>query len=243
VDHRGILKKISVVIPIYNEAASLPELLFRVCQTCQPYEPYEVVCVDDGSTDQSFETLQHLKSRYPQIVIIKFLKNAGQSAALAAGLKFAQGDIMVTLDADLQNPPEAIPLLLNNMDGVDAVIGWRAGRRDSFVTRWGSWVANAVRRIILRDSFHDNGCTLKAFRRECVSDLMMFEKMVVFLPNLIAMAGYQVREIVVPHEPRKHGKSKYKKFSLSGIQAFFDVLFVRGYKKRMLVYEIEKVIS
>jgi glycosyltransferase involved in cell wall biosynthesis len=239
----GVLS-LSVVIPVYNEKESLTELLARIVAVCQSYEPYEIICVDDGSTDGSFELLENLKlTCCPQLVIIKFSANAGQSAALAAGLQAARGDIIVMIDADLQNPPEAIPVLLKNMEGVDAVVGWRRERHDPLIKRLGSYIANVFRQVILEDHFHDNGCTLKAFRHQVVSDLMMFKGAVVFFPNLIQIAGYSIREICVPHEQRKYGRSKYKKFSFSGIKAFFDTLFVLGLKRRRISYKIEKVIS
>jgi len=234
---------LSVVIPVYNEERSLSELIERIVQSCQLYESYEIICVDDGSTDASFEILCGLNEQYPQLIIIKFKENAGQSAALAAGFKAAQGEIIVSMDADLQNPPEAIPLLLKNMDGVDAVIGWRKDRQDPFITRAGSRIANFIRRVILQDPFHDNGCALKVFRRYVVCDLLMFKNVVIFLPNLIHLAGYRIREIPIPHNIRKYGQSKNRMFSFSGVVAFFDIFFLLGFRKRRIKYTIDKVIS
>ena len=236
------MKSLSVVIPIYNEKESLPELFSRLVKTCAGYDPFEIICVDDGSTDGSFEKLCDLKKEYLKMTIIKFSENAGQAAALAAGLKAARGDVVVTLDADLQNPPEAIPLLLKHIEGVDAVVGWRKKRRDSFLRRWGSFIANTVRRLILKDSFHDNGCALKAFRRDAIADIVWFKRAFSFLPDLIQIAGYKVREIEVPHEERRHGRSKYPKMFFSGIAAFADTLLVLALKKRRIVYHIEKVV-
>lgn len=237
------MKKLSIVIPVFNEAASLKELLSRIADVCKNHSPHEIICVDDGSFDGSFELLQDLKKIYDSLIIVHFSRNAGQSAALTAGLKIAQGKIIITMDADLQNPPEAIPILLKNIDGFDAVVGWRKKRNDPFLKRLGSRIGNSARRMILRDSFHDNACTLKAFRQEVAADLVKFEHMIFFLPNLIEIAGYRVKEVCVPHERRKHGRSKYKPFSLSGISFFLDVLFIKSLKKRTLTYTIDKIIT
>ncbi len=237
------MKNLSIVIPVFNEASSLKELLCRTTAACEPYSPYEIICVDDGSWDGSFELLLELKKNYEHLVIVRLQKNSGQSAALTAGFKTAHGSIIVMMDADLQNPPEAIPTLLENMDGFDAVIGWRKDRKDSFLKRAGSRIGNSLRRMILRDPFHDNACSLKAFKSAVAADLVKFNHMIFFLPDLIEIAGYRIKEVPVPHEHRKHGRSKYRTFSLSGISSFWDTLFVKALKKRKLTYTVERIIA
>jgi len=223
---------ISIVIPVHNEAESLAELIERVVRVTENRGLGEIVCVDDGSSDGTDAVLQKLKTSYPQLKIVRFAQSHGQPAALAAGIRAAHGDVVVTLDADLQNPPEAIPILLENLDGVDAVVGWRQGRRDPLVKIIGSKIANTARRLVLRDRFHDNGCTMKAFRKKIVDDLPVFNHSTLFFANLAQLAGYKVREVRVPHAPRKYGRSKYGQLSFAWRSVCQDMFLVRAMQKR-----------
>src|SRR5512143_2911255 len=168
---------VSVVVPAYNEAENLPALLAELRPALEALgRPYASVVVDDGSTDATREVLAGLALRYPALRVLRFRRNAGQSAAFLAGFAAARGDVVVTLDADLQNNPADIPELVRRLEGHDAVLGVRARRRDSFLRRVSSRVANAVRRAATGDGLTDVGCSLKAFRREHVLDLPRFNR-------------------------------------------------------------------
>jgi len=232
---------ISIIIPVYNEKESLPLLFQRLKPVCRHYVPFEIICIDDGSTDGSFEILVHEKETCPELKIIKFQTNSGKSAALAAGFREAQGDIVVTLDADLQNPPQFIPTLIEEIANADAVIGWRFDRQDSVLRRFASRFANGFRNFFLHDHSHDSACALNAFRRSFLKDIPLFKGMHRFFPALMQMQGARVVEVKVPHEPRIYGKSKYGTFS-RGIWAFWDLLAVIWLRKRRLTYRVEKIV-
>ena len=174
---------------------------------------------------------------YPQLRVIKLARNAGQTAALDAGFRRSHGAVVVTLDADLQNDPADIPALLSNLEGCDAVVGVRRTRRDSLVRRLSSRIANYVRNRLSDEEITDTGCSLKAYRREALERLVLYNGMHRFLPTLIKMEGFHVREVPVGHRPRKHGQSKYG-IGNRLVPAFVDLLAVRWMKKRKLRYEV-----
>ncbi|MGI9240107.1 MAG: glycosyltransferase family 2 protein, partial [Verrucomicrobiales bacterium] len=198
--------KLSVVIPLYNEeenVALLQEEVDRALADCD----YELVLVDDGSSDDTVGAVV----RNAHTRLIEFEKNTGQSAAMYAGIHAARGEIIATLDGDLQNDPADIPKLLDHMEaeGLDLVCGYRAKRKDTTFKRIQSRIANNVRSRFIGDGVRDTGCSLKAMRRQCREGLMPFTGMHRFIPALIKNAGYKVGEIPVNHRPRQHGVSKY----------------------------------
>lgn len=220
------LPEISLVIPVYNEEPNLPPLAGEIRRTMQALgRPYEVLLVDDGSTDGSLATMIRLASQDPAVRVIRQARNAGQSAALDAGFRHARGAIVVTLDADLQNDPADIPLLLARLAGsdgsganagsaesggaCDVVCGVRMGRRDSWVRRLSSGIANAVRNRLTHESVADVGCTLRACRAEYLRRIPAWKGMHRFLPTLLRMEGARIAEVGVSHRPRRFGKPKY----------------------------------
>ena len=229
---------LSIVIPVFNERDNLEPLLREIAASLSGLEvSYEVLMIDDGSTDGSDEALRRLRGVYPALRVVRFARNAGQTAAMDAGFRRARGDVIVTLDADLQNDPADIPRLLRELAGWDAIVGVRQVRRDSFVRRVSSRVANYVRNRLSDETISDTGCSLKAYRREALSRLVLYDGMHRFLPTLLKMEGFRVRELPVGHRPRAHGRSKYG-ISNRLVPSFLDLLAVRWMKKRRLRYEV-----
>jgi glycosyltransferase involved in cell wall biosynthesis len=188
---------------------------------------YEIIVVDDGSTDRSFEIMRELQAQDRRLRVVRFRRNYGQTAAFAAGFDRAQGDVVVTIDADLQNDPADIPALIEKMaEGYDVVSGWRVDRKDRFLDRrLPSIVANRLIAWTTGVAIHDNGCSLKAYRREVLVDVRLYGEMHRFLPALAYAAGARVAEIPVRHHPRRFGKAKY---GLSRtVKVFLDILAVR----------------
>ncbi|MFH1246036.1 MAG: glycosyltransferase family 2 protein [Candidatus Omnitrophota bacterium] len=236
-----IKPKISVVIPVYNEEENLPpltETIVPVMQSIQ--EPYEIIFVDDASTDKSREILKGLAAKYSFIRILGFTANCGQSAAFDAGFKSARGEIVVTLDADLQYDPQDIPKLLEKINGCDVVCGWRKNRQDPWLKLISTRIANAVRNKLSGESIKDTGCSLKAFKKIYLNNLKMYKGMHRFLPTLLKMEGAKVTEVEVRHFPRKFGISKYN-IRNRMFRAFLDLLFVIWMKKRNLNYHTEVI--
>jgi dolichol-phosphate mannosyltransferase len=221
--------EISIIIPVYNEAESLPQLQNELLSVLRDYD-HEIVFVDDGSTDNSVAQIQ----RVPTVRLVQFVKNSGQSAAIYAGLVMARGRILVLLDGDLQNDPNDIPRLLEEIEkGADLVCGYRIKRRDNWFKRAQSFIANAVRSRFTKDGVRDTGCTLKAMRRECREALIPFFGMHRFLPALIKGMGYHLVEVPVNHRPRRHGISKYT-FGNRALRATIDMLGVRWLLSRQM---------
>ncbi len=231
---------ISVVIPAYNEVESLGPLTDEVLETMRGIgQEFEVLYVDDGSHDGTRDLMRKLADEHPEVHFIGFRKNCGQTSAMAAGFKHAKGDIIVTLDADMQNDPRDIPLLIRELDRYDVVCGWRKKRRDNLVRRVSSRVANYVRNKLSNEQVVDVGCSLKAYKRKCVEELKLFEGMHRFLPTLVKLEGYSVVEVPVNHRERTLGKTKYN-IRNRIVKAFVDLLAVRWMKKRYIRYEIEE---
>jgi dolichol-phosphate mannosyltransferase len=221
--------EISIIIPIYNEAESLPQLQKELFSVLHDYD-HEILFVDDGSTDNSVAQIQ----KAPGIRLLQFVKNSGQSAAIYAGLVMARGRILVLLDGDLQNDPNDIPRLLEEIEkGADLVCGYRIKRRENWFKRVQSSIANAVRSRFTKDGVRDTGCTLKAMRRECREALIPFFGMHRFLPALIKGMGYHLVEVPVNHRPRRHGTSKYT-FGNRALRATIDMLGVRWLLSRQM---------
>lgn len=228
---------ISIVIPVYNEVDNIEPLGHSIINIMQG-QNYEVILVDDGSTDGSAKKLKEWCTKYTNFRAIHFKRNAGQTAAMDAGFKHASGKYVVSMDADMQNDPADIPKLLEKLNTYDMVCGWRQKRNDPWIKRISSKVANFIRNKLSQEDIKDTGCSLKAYRRECFYRIKLYNGMHRFLPTLFKMEGFTVTEIVVNHYPRKFGKSKYG-ISNRALRAFRDLLVVRWMKKRKLNYEID----
>ena len=228
---------ISIVVPVYNEVDNIEPLSHAIIKAMQERN-YEVVFVDDGSTDGSAEKLNEWCARHANFHTVHFKKNAGQTAAMDAGFKHAAGKYVVSMDADMQNDPADIPKLLEKLNTYDMACGWRQKRNDPWIKRISSRVANYIRNKLSQEDIRDTGCSLKAYRRECLDNIKLYNGMHRFLPTLFKMEGFTVAEIVVNHYPRKFGKSKYG-ISNRAFRAFVDLLVVRWMKKRKLNYEVE----
>jgi dolichol-phosphate mannosyltransferase len=224
---------VSVVVPLFNEEENVPILQSELTAALTGLD-YEIIFVDDGSSDHTVERI----ALGPGIRVLRFEKNAGQSAALYAGLHSARGGTAVLIDGDLQNDPADISRLLAEIErGADLVCGYRAQRKDTFVKRVSSRVANFVRSRFTKDGVRDTGCTLKAMRRECISALLPFKGMHRFIPALVKGAGYRLIEIPVNHRPRKFGQSKYG-LGNRALRATIDMFGVRWLLARRLNYKV-----
>jgi undecaprenyl-phosphate 4-deoxy-4-formamido-L-arabinose transferase len=217
--------EISVVIPVFNEAENLRELGERLIRTLTAMDrPFEIIFVDDGSTDGSWEMLSDLNGRYPQnIRALQFHRNFGQHQAIFAGFQAARGKVMVTLDADLQNPPEEIPRLVAKIDeGYDTVGGWRQNRQDSIFRRLPSQLVNTVMSRVTGVKLRDYGCMLRAYRRSVVDSINRCQESSSFIPALANLFSQRVVEIPVGHAERERGTSKYGLFKL--LRLNFDLM-------------------
>ncbi len=228
---------ISIVIPLYNEVDNIEPLGHSVLRAMEG-QNCEVIIVDDGSTDGSTEKLKEWCAKHENFRTLHFKRNSGQTAAMDAGFKSAMGKYIVSMDADMQNDPGDIPRLLEKLNTYDMVCGWRQRRNDPWIKRISSTVANFIRNKLSWENIKDTGCSLKAYRKECLDQIKLFNGMHRFLPTLFKMEGFTVTEIVVNHYPRKFGKSKYG-ISNRAFRAFLDLLAVRWMKKRKLHYEAE----
>lgn len=233
---------LSVVIPAFNEEANLEACHRELVPVLEGLgRPFEVIVVDDGSTDRTFEVLTGLAAADPRLRLIRFRRNAGQTAALDAGFKAALGEVVATMDADLQNDPRDIPRLLAQLGPYDAACGWRVRRQDPWIKRVSSRIANAVRNRLTAEAIHDTGCSLKAYRRECLARLKLYRGMHRFLPTLLKLEGFRVVEVPVNHRPRRAGRSKYS-IGNRLWAGLADLLAVRWMMRRRLEYEIERIV-
>jgi len=230
--------KVSIVVPLYNEAESLPELMRSIAQALTPTgHAFEVLFVDDGSTDNSFEVLRGLHGEHPgRVRVFRFGRNYGKAAALAVGFEKADGDVIVTMDADLQDDPSAIPAMLAKLDeGYDLVSGWKKVRKDPLEKRLPSKLFNLVVSIMSGIRLHDFNCGFKAYRAHVAKGLDVYGERHRFLPALAHWDHHRVTELPVPHHARKFGKSKY---GLSryykGMLDLVTLIFLRKYLKNPL---------
>lgn len=229
---------LSIVIPVFNERDNLVPLEEKLETELAKLDlSYEIILVDDGSVDGSHHIINSLKKNNPRLRLIRFGNNHGQSAAFAAGFKAARGKIFVTLDADMQNNPADIPLLLDEMKNFDVVCGWRFKRNDPWIKRVSSKIGNAVRNKLSHEEIADTGCSLKAFRRECFDKVKMFKGMHRFFPTLMKMEGFRVTQVKVSHYPRLHGASKYN-IRNRLFSSLHDLMAIRWMKKRHINYDI-----
>jgi len=239
---------LSLIIPVYNEAKNLEELHAEITDSCQHLgKSYEIIFIDDGSWDESFVVLKKILRKDPRIRIIRLRKNFGQTAALSAGFDHARGDIIITLDADLQNDPKDFDLLIRKIhEGHDIVSGWRAKRKDRFVTRrLPSAIANWLISVITRVRLHDYGCTLKAFRRDVIKNVELYGELHRFIPAIASNIGVSIAEVKVNHRPRRRGKSKYSFWRFPKvILDLLTVKFLLSYSTRPLqIFGIFGLIS
>jgi len=229
--------KLSIVVPVYNEEKNLPELFEQIVAAMQPLEmDWDVTFVDDGSRDASVEVIRQLHEQAPERVrMVVFRRNYGQTAAISAGINQSDGDIVILMDADLQNDPADIPLLLEELDkGFDVISGWRKNRQDNQLTRnLPSHMANRLISSSTGVHLHDYGCTLKAYRREILQSINLYGEMHRFIPVYAKEAGGKISEVVVHHHPRKHGKANYGlERTIKVILDLFTVQFLTKFSQK-----------
>lgn len=233
------MERISVIAPVYNEKENISRFISKTEKALKiRFDSYEIILIDDGSTDGSREVLDREAEKNGHVKVYHFTKNNGQTAALAAGFKLCTGNFVVTMDADLQTDPEDIYVLFSYIDDYDMVNGKRETREDGLKRKFSSFVGNTVRNFITKDNIKDTGCPLKLFKKEVVESFYLFEGMHRFLPTLAKMNGFKVIEVPVRHYDREFGKSKYGIFNrlFKGLK---DAFAVRWMKKRKLNYVIE----
>jgi glycosyltransferase involved in cell wall biosynthesis len=234
---------LSLVIPAYNEQENIPTLLQRVeASLSQIGKPFEVIIIDDGSTDQTPQMLDEAMKTRPWLRVLRMRKNAGQSAGFEAGFEAARGEVIATIDADLQNDPEEIPRLLPLLDEqkVDMITGWRKDRQDTNFRRWQSRQANRIRNWVTQETVNDSASSLKLYRAPAIKGLKLFRGAHRYFPTLVKMRGYTVYETPVKHSPRHAGTAKYG-FGNRAFVGIYDLIGVRWLKKRWIRYEADEV--
>lgn len=230
----------SIIVPLKDEEENIGPLVGEIEAVMATLgASWELICINDGSLDRTEKILNELKPNSPFLQIISFDKNYGQSSAFDAGFKAAKGTFIITLDGDRQNDPQDIPKLISLSKEYDLVCGIRAKRRDSWMKRWTSKIANAVRSRFCRDGIQDTGCSLKLYRRSCLENIKIYEGMHRFLPALFQIEGFRVGETRVNHRERAAGKTKYNFFNRS-LNTVADMFAVRWMAKRHLHYTIKK---
>ena len=220
-------KKISFVIPVFNEEKNILPLFSEINTAMKDVAvPYEIIFVNDGSTDSSSLILEDLSKKNAFVNIVTLIKNSGQSAALAAGFYYVSGDVTITMDADLQNDPRDIPVMLEYYGKYDMVTGWRFNRRDNLGKRISSKIGNSVRNFFTDDHIHDAGCSLKIMRSSMLKEIKLYRGLHRFLPTLFRIEGGSVIEVKVNHRPRVNGYSKYTNLQ-RGVDGLRDLMVVR----------------
>jgi len=233
---------LSIVFPVFNEEENIPILLGEIAAAMQgqPWS-WEMVAVDDGSRDRSLEVLRASRATYPNLRVLAFEKNSGQTAALDAAWRAARGTFVVSLDADLQNDPADIPAMMRTLEqsGADMVIGVRVDRQDTWARKVQSRIGNGVRNWITGDRITDTGCSLKLVRRAAIERVALYNGMHRFLPTLVRMQGHRVMEMPVHHRPRKFGVSKYGAMNRAA-RGLADCFAVRWMGRRLLRYKVRE---
>jgi len=224
--------EISVIVPCFNEAENVEPLALELVEVLRPLgHSFEILYVDDGSRDNTATAVEDLAGKFPELRLIRHTRNFGQSAAFLSGFEQAAGQILITLDADLQNDPRDIPKLLKGLEQADMVCGIRKNRRDSFIRKMSTRVANAVRGFFLKDGIKDAGCAFRVFRRELAGNLIAFKGLHRFLPTISRIHGYRVMQVPIHHRPRYRGTSKYG-ISNRLFVGIHDMLAIHWYRKR-----------
>lgn len=230
----------SVVVPLKNEEENIVELIEELEPVMQRlHKPWEVLCIDDGSTDRTKEILKELCNKKPYLRTIIFDGNFGQSSAFDAGFRNAKGEYIITLDGDRQNDPADIPKLIDAVQTHDLACGTRVNRRDPWIKKITSFLANQVRSRVCRDGVRDTGCSLKIYRASALKKIKMYHGMHRFLPALFQIEGFKVTEVPVNHRERVKGTTKYNFFNRS-FNTIADMLAVRWMRQRQLRYKIDK---
>lgn len=231
------MPKLSIIIPVFNEEDNIVPLVARITEAMSGWDgTVDILFVDDGSSDHTLDLLKEAQTKDSRIRIAHFHKNMGQTAAMAAGFRLARGEVIATIDADLQNDPMEIPRLAGMLTEWDLVCGVRTRRQDNLWKRISSLVGNGFRNWVTDDSIIDTGCTLKAYRRECLEGLELYKGMHRFLPTLIKMRGYRVTQVPVSHHPRLAGETKYGTWGRL-VKGLEDVLAVRWMKKNHIGFK------
>ena len=228
---------LSIVLPVHDEKGNLIPLHREIKDVMKGItDDHEIIFVDDGSADKSFEEMKKIRENDNKVKILKFKKNFGQSVALQAGFDYARGDVIVTMDADFQNDPKDIPKLLEKLnEGFDCVSGWRQKRKDPLEKRIFSKIASKMRRKFIDAKTHDYGCALKAFKRDCLKDLELYGEMHRYIPPLLRWKGHRIEEVEVNHRERRNGKTKYNWQRLGkGFIDMINVWFWQKYSNRPL---------
>lgn len=226
--------ELSIVIPVYNEAENVKELHDEIVEVCKKHNyAYEIILIDDGSTDNTVEEIKKLSP----VKLVAMRKNFGQTAAMDAGIKEAKKKYIVTMDGDRQNDPDDIPRLLSYLqeNNLDVVSGWRKNRKDPFLKKFVSRGANLLRKLLVKDGIHDSGCSLKVYKKECFDGMSLYGEMHRFIPALLQIKGFNVGEIVVNHRPRTAGQTKYNwRRTVKGFIDMISVWFWNKYAVRPL---------
>lgn len=225
--------KVSIVVPVYNEQDNVLPLAEELHRLNAVIPDLEVLFVDDGSRDATWARIRESRTRFPTVNGLHYVPNHGQSYAMLTGLRMAAGDVLVTIDGDMQNNPADIPRMLAELAGCDVVCGYRAKRRDTWARRAGSRLANRVRNWGTHDGIRDTGCSLKVFRKACVADLPPMEGVHRFMPAYFKLNGRTIKEVAVDHRPRTRGASKYTNMKRLP-RTIFDLFGFIWYRKRYL---------
>jgi glycosyltransferase involved in cell wall biosynthesis len=235
---------LSLIAPVFDEEGNLERLHEEIRRTFEGRDDWELILVDDASRDSSRAIIRRLAAADSHVRGVFFRKNCGQSAAITAGFRRARGAVVATLDADLQNDPRDLPDMLEKLakSGADAVVGYRVNRRDTFVRRISSKIANRIRNWLSGDSIRDTGCSLKVFKNRAINTIPMFDGMHRFLPTLLRMHGFEVLEHPVNHRPRTAGVSKYG-IGNRALKALRDLLVVRWMRTRILRPIVEETVG
>lgn len=233
-------KTLTIIIPLFNEEQSLKELNNKIITVINSIDlNYEIIYIDDGSTDNSFKELKEIKGTNHNINIIQFRKNFGKSAALSAGFKYAKGDLIITMDADLQDKPEEIPSFIKKInEGYDLISGWKKNRKDPIIKKISSKVFNQTVALLTNVKLHDFNCGFKIYRKKVIKNIDVYGEFHRFIPVLADQQGFKIGELKIKHNKRKHGKSKYGKSGIRRIKNYFldivNVLLITKYTQKPL---------